>query len=349
MFEVVSYKKRFDANKVVIYEHGKYPYIVRMGSNNGQRGYIDEDVSFLNDGNTISFGQDTATMYYQEKPYFTGDKIKILRPKFLQFNKNNAQFFLTAMRQSFSSFAWGSSSFNVSILENQLITLPVTQNKEINFKFMESFIAELEAQRIAELEAYLKVTGLDDYELTKDERAVIEDYNNIEWGLFNLKNLYGESTRGKRLKSADRIPGALPFVTAGETDEGISAFIGNKVQVFSSNTTTIDMFGSAKYRNYSYGGDDHITVVHTESLLKYAAIFVTAAIHKASHTGKFDYGRNFYPKDADGLIIHLPIKNKVPDYDTMALICSAIHKLVIENVVRYADNKISATKECIHN
>ena len=50
-----------------------------MGSNNGQKGFINEDESFLNDGNTISFGQDTATMYYQEFPYFTGDKIKIVK------------------------------------------------------------------------------------------------------------------------------------------------------------------------------------------------------------------------------------------------------------------------------
>lgn len=50
------------------------------------------------------------------------------------------------------------------------------------------------------------------------------------------------------------------------------------VQVFSGNTTTIDMFGSAKYRNYEYGGDDHVAVVHAEKLPKYASIFVTTAI-----------------------------------------------------------------------
>jgi hypothetical protein len=109
----------------------------------------------------------------------------------------------------------------------------------------------------------------------------------------------------------------LPFVTAGETDEGISDFIGNEVTVFSENTTTIDMFGSAKYRNYQYGCDDHITVVHTEKLPKFASIFVTAAIHKSSHTGKFDYGRNFYAKDADELNIRLPVKNHQPDYAFM--------------------------------
>ena len=147
---------------------------------------------------------------------------------------------------------------------------------------------------------------------------------------------------GKWLKSEDRIAGDLPFVTAGETDEGISAFIGNEVTVFSENTTTIDMFGSAKYRNYKYGGDDHIAVVHTENLPKFASIFVTTAIHKSSYTGQFHYGRNFYAKDADELNISLPVKNQQPDYSIMETLISAIQKLVIKDVVLYTDKKLEA-------
>ena len=157
--------------------------------------------------------------------------------------------------------------------------------------------------------------------------------------------LFGKSTRGKRLKSADRIEGTLPFVTAGEADEGVSAFIGNDVEVFSKNTITIDMFGSAKYRNYDYGGDDHIAVVHTENLPKLASVFVTAAIHKSSHTGKFDYGHSFYAKDADELNIFLPALDGKPDYALMETLISAVQKLVIKDVVQYADRKIAAIKE----
>ena len=132
IFEVISYKKRFDAYKVCVYETGRYPYIVRMGTNNGQKGYINEDTKYLNDGNTISFGQDTATVFYQEKPYFTGDKIKILKPKFHEFCKNNAQFFIAVMNLAFRSFSWGSSSFNMEIITDavwlKLISLIAKRN-----------------------------------------------------------------------------------------------------------------------------------------------------------------------------------------------------------------------------
>jgi hypothetical protein len=336
---VNSYKKRFDANKVEVLKVGKYPYVVRMGSNNGQKGFINEDVKFLNEGNTISFGQDTATMYFQEKPYFTGDKIKILKPKEKRFSKKNAQFFISTMMKAFSTFSWGSSSFNVNIIKNQKVSLPVTKDEKIDFDFIESFLAKLESIQINKIDSYLSNNGLNDINLTSKEKQAIENYKDLKWKTFNLENLFGKSTRGKRLKSADRISGTLPFVTAGETDEGVSDFIGNNVTVFSANTTTIDMFGSAKYRNYKYGGDDHIAVVHTDKLPKYASIFVTSAIHKSSYNGQFNYGRNFYAKDADVLDISLPVKDDKPDYETMETIISAIHKLVIKDVVLYVQQK----------
>ena len=234
--------------------------------------------------------------------------------------------------------------------------LPVTDDGAIDFDFMESFIAELEAERVAELEAervaersaYLTVSGLDNYELSSDEENALKNYQSLKWDTYNLEKLFGKSTRGKRLKGDDRIAGTLPFVTAGEASEGISAYISNEVEVFEKNTTTIDMFGSAKYRNYKYGADDHVAVVHTEAVPMKAAIFVTSACHKAAHTGKFDYGHNFYAKDADALYISLPVNEAGnPDYGKMAIIISAIHKLVIKDVVSFTDRKIAGTKEVI--
>ena len=152
LFEVNSYKKRFDANKVNILEKG-HPYVVRTALNNGIRGYLEEDEKFLNDGNTISFGQDTATMFYQEEPYFTGDKIKIIKSKYERFNKLNVLFFVSTMIKSFSSFTWGSSSFNVDIIKKQKINLPV-KGKEVDFDFMEILISAIQKIIIKDVVLY---------------------------------------------------------------------------------------------------------------------------------------------------------------------------------------------------
>lgn len=283
----------------------------------------------------------------KESFYRTGNNgaFQGLFPKFTNYTYKSLLYILTQLMRYFAEFGYDTGMANVLDLK---FSLP-TKNGEIDFDFMETFITELEAQRVVELEAYLLVTGLKDYELTKDEKLALEKLNNVKWREYNLESLFGKSTRGKRLKSDDRIEGNLIFVTAGETNEGISAFIGNDVEIFPKNTVTIDMFGSAKYRNYEYGADDHIAVVHTENLSKNVAIFVTSAIHKTSYNGQFNYGRNFYAKDADTLDIMLPIKDNEIDYNFMDNLISAIHKLVIKDVVLYADNRINATKLVIKN
>ena len=150
LFEIKTPKKKFDANKVKVFEKGKYPYVVRTSVNNGIRGYLNEDEKFLNEGNTLSFGQDTATIFYQPISYFTGDKIKILKSKFNSFNKIQAMFYLVGIRKSFSVFSWGSSSFNVKVISNQTIKLPI-KNGEIDFDFMENLVKAIQKKIIKKL------------------------------------------------------------------------------------------------------------------------------------------------------------------------------------------------------
>ena len=81
VFTIYSPKVRFNANTVDF--GGKYPYVARGSSSNGIRGYITENEAYLNPAKSLSFGQDTATVFYQPKAYFTGDKIKIMILKHL--------------------------------------------------------------------------------------------------------------------------------------------------------------------------------------------------------------------------------------------------------------------------
>lgn len=175
LFEVESSKKIFHANNINIItdeKHGFYPYVVRSSANNGIRGYIKQNTDFLNPANTLSFAQDTFTVFYQEKPYFTGNKIKILIPKFQNFNKTKALFFVAAYNKVLADFTWGVGSTKESIKEIS-ISLP-TKNGKPDFAFMENFIKELEEDKIKKLEAYLLVAGLKDTQLSTEERTALK-------------------------------------------------------------------------------------------------------------------------------------------------------------------------------
>ncbi len=325
-------------------KNGTVPLVSNSSIDNGVMGFSSLEAN--NSGNSISCSDTTLgadTMYYQKDDFIGYQHIQHLVSKFLPFNQEIALYIISACRVATSNAGYDyGHKFNRDAMNSTIIHLPQTNDGEIDFDFMESFIREIKEENMCKLSAYLTTTGLSDYTLTESESNALRTIDSLEWREFKVEKLFGKSTRGKRLKSDDRTEGDLPFVTAGEADTGISAFISNEVEVFSKNTTTIDMFGSAKYRNYDYGADDHVAVVHTENLDKFAAIFVTTACHKSAHNGQFNYGHNFYAKDADELNIMLPVRDGAPNYMAMQELICAVQKLVIKDVVLYANKKIAS-------
>ena len=315
-----------------------YEFIGRTSVNYGVQGKVDRLEYDPNPANTFSLAQVGETVaLFRKNEWYGSQNMFVLVPLENKIIENHLFFeavFYRILRKYSDAYIYPL----LDEIKNLSFSLPIKENK-IDYDLMKQITNKIETLRIEELEAYLSVSGLNNCDLTIDEENAIKNYSKLNWKEFNLEKLFGKSNRGKRLKSEDRIEGDLPFVTAGEADEGVSDFIGNTVDVYSANTTTIDMFGSAKYRNYKYGADDHIAVVHTEFLEKYAAIFVTTAIHKSSHNGQFSYDKNFYAKDADALNIQLPSIGNEPDYKTMSLIISAIHKMVLKDVISYLNNK----------
>ena len=153
LFTIQSSCKKFnksDVEIVPIQEKGYYPYIVRTQKNNGQDGFIKEDPQFLNPANTFSFGQDTSTIFFQTQPYFTGDKVKIFifKDKSVALNEYIVIFLLNQIRQAFEFFAWGQNSFSEKQLLNTKITLPINENNEPDWKFIEKYMKQIENKLI---------------------------------------------------------------------------------------------------------------------------------------------------------------------------------------------------------
>ena len=70
--------------------------------------------------------------------------------------------------------------YKLEDIKHHKIYLPL-KNGNIDFDFMELLISELEEERISELEAYLQITGLDNYELTNEEQKAIDEYEDLEF------------------------------------------------------------------------------------------------------------------------------------------------------------------------
>lgn len=288
-----------------------------------------------------------ANSFYRDYSYSADDNILVLydivpiTPKAKLFIVNIIN---TVLKKKYS---YG-KQYRMGSFEQTKIQLP-TINGKIDFEFMESFIAELEAERIAELEAYLLATGLKDYELTEDELKVLEKFDSFEFKEFTFNSIFENINQGRRLKKGDQLAGTIPFIMAGTTDTGICNYISNPVAEFPKNSITIDIFGNTFYRDYDYGAGDDTGVYWSDSInySKMQMLYYTTSMSK-SLLGKFDFGKKMRSSQSLKFKMMLPVKGKQPNYSQMEIFISAIQKLVIKDVVLYADKKIAATKGVVN-
>ncbi|MGL2538888.1 restriction endonuclease subunit S [Helicobacter pylori] len=355
----------FDIQKRHINHKGEF--VITAGlSNNGVLGQSDIKAKVF-ESHTITIDM-FGCAFYRSFAYkmVTHARVFSLKPKF-KINHKIGLFLSTLFFGYPKKFGYENMCSWVKI-KNDKVILPLkptanTQTLEdIDFDFMEKFIAELEQCRLAELEAYLKATGLENTTLSKDEENALNLFNDknsntpcgLTWQHFKLGDLF-EMERGTRLTKANRIKGTRPLATAGYENYGVAEYISNHDQkVFKGNTITIDMFANAFYRYSEYSADDNILVLTPKFTMSYRiGLCVTARIN-AVLKAKFSYGKQYRQKDFNVTIISLPLKPTANtqtlddiDFNFMHTLTNALMKQIIQGVVEYCGAKIQATKEVI--
>ena len=356
MFEITN-TLSFNADKLNF--GTEYDYVTRTSFNQGilqTTGFVNAEN--LNESGVWSLGLLQMDFFYRRKKWYAGQFVRKIIPKF-DLTESSILFFSTILNQQ-KKVLLSVLVRNVDETFNNLkVQLPLKENalafsnpcdniKNIDFDFMESFIRELEEERIRELNAYLLATGLKDYALSAEEEKALEAFKTVQWGEFEFKQIFNNIKQGRRLKKEDQKEGTIPFVMSGTTNTGVVGYISNPVASFPSNSITVDIFGNTFYRNFDFGAGDDTGVYWNdkENYSKDEMLFFTAAMGK-SLFGKFDYGNKLRSSQSFDIKMQLPTKNNKPDYATMETFIKAVEKLVIKDVVLYADSKIKATKNVV--
>jgi len=151
-----SFNGNFDIQKDHI--NGNGDYVITAGlTNNGVLGRTDVEARIF-DENTITIDMFGFVFYRQFKyKMVTHARVFSLKPKF-EISKKQGLFLANSLHFLNKKFGY-ENMCSWEKIKSEKIQLP-TKNDKIDFDFMEQFIAELEADRIAELEAYLLATGL---------------------------------------------------------------------------------------------------------------------------------------------------------------------------------------------
>jgi Type I restriction modification DNA specificity domain len=248
------------------------------------------------------------------------------------------------------SFSDGYGNYpTLDTLKNLKVKLP-TKNGEIDFEFMESFMAELESERMADLDSYLVATGLKDYTLTDEEKQVLEDFEKREFTAFNVVDVFDIKNSGNIL-SRDIVEnsGATPYLGAGAENNSVSSYISyheNLLEkgncIFIGGKTFVITYQEKDF----YSNDSHNLVLHLKNedqKSKQKQLFLVTCINKClGH--KYSWGDSISNKKIQTDKITLPTQNNQPDYAMMDTLIRAIQKLVIKDVVLYVDGKIAGVE-----
>ncbi len=374
LFEVLSSKKIYHANTIKIHDtqiENSYPYVVRATTNNGIKGFIVDDPTFTNEKNTLSFAQDTFTVFYQKQPYFTGNKVKILKPKFA-FKSPKILHFISAILQFIlKPLTWGLGSTTESIAEFKF-SLPLkptakTQTLEdIDFHFMEKFIAELEA--------YLKATGLSNTTLSSDEENALNVFNNnnsgggntpcgLTWQSFRLGDLF-EKMSARFLGKGDKFKATsksitdthnIPLVYCKKGNNGIM-YWGKKGDFETYNNIISIIYNGVIATGLTYAHRDEVGILAESYFIKFkngnpnflCNLFIKTAIEKVLYPKYSRDNLATWANKVENELIFLPTNQhgKI-DFHFMHTLINALMKQNIQGVAEYCDAKIQATKEVI--
>jgi len=339
----------------IIENSGETPYLCASGENNAVSSYISFDEKYLEKGNCIFIGGKTFVVSYQEKDFYSNDSHNLVLYLKNDKKRNKAcQLFLVACinRSLGHKYFWGDSISNKKIQKDK-VSLPI-RNSKIDFEFMESFIAELEAERIADLEAYLLATGLKDYTLTDEEQQVLDDFENEQFEEFNIVDLFEVKNSGSIL-SRDIIEnsGKTPYLCASSENNAVSSYISYDDKyldkgncVFIGGKTFVVTYQEKDF----YSNDSHNLVLYLkneEKRTKLNQLYLATCIN-ISLGYKYSWGDSISNRKIQKDKVSLPIQNNQPNYAIMETFISAIQKLVIKEVVLYADRKIAATKTVVN-
>lgn len=290
-----------------------------------------------------------------------------LFPKFKNYNYKHLLFILNSIQKLFNNYNYSTSMSDVI---NLIIKLP-TKNGNIDYDFMDTFVAELEAQRVAELEAYLETTGLNDYELTDEEKKILSlsektASNEVRHSADNAKN---ETIKFKDFKITDIfeikntksiirskiIPGSgtTPYLTASEQNNSISTYIHcseNMIDkghcLFIGGKTLVITYQKKDFCS----NDSHNLALYYKGnyfLSDKEQLYFCGALNKAL-LHKYSWDNSISKTKIKNNIIRLPInkQNKI-DFDYMEKYITAIEKLIIKNVVEYKDKLVDQTKKLV--
>lgn len=276
-------------------------YITRTGEDNGCEMLADSTCispSDIEEGNAITIGDTTATCFYQAERFIAGDHIVVVRAdKWL--NQYTAMFILSMLNNERYKYSYG-RPFVKDHIEDTILPLPVDENDDPDWAFMERYIKSLKCKPLT----------------TKNKNEThaldIENWKGFKVGKI-LTILNGS---GITKEEIDENPGTFTVVQSGEENNGVLGMIDRSYCIRMNYTIsdkpclTVARSGSAGFVSFQddgcvVGDSAKILLLPDDIATTPRYLFVQTVL--LANRFKYAYGRKVTEEKYMSDVIVLPI------------------------------------------
>ncbi len=348
---------------------GDIAFIGSSAANNGVTARVG-NTEHLHPANTftVSYNGSVGEVFLQEEPFWASDDVNVWYPLFV-FSREAVQYIMAVVKKLSARYSY-TSKWTIDRMQEETISLPVHPSPDpdhaytpddIDWGCMERYIAELEAERIAELEAYLAATGLDDCALTPaDEAALACEPPMAE---FRVGDVFGLAKHEKYHSPNNLVvdPAGYPYICASNLNNGINKDMSRVIG---------DNLSLTPEKIIAWGKQCPKFCIHDEQCVTSQGMYyldmtgysdrvcqyVCAALSRACD-GRYSYSKCLIGKVMDEENISLPVHpspdpNHVYtpddiDWDCMERYIRAVEKQVMADVVAYKDEVIATTRRIV--
>lgn len=297
LFEV-TYGSKFDLNKMKLstYANGGVNFVGRSSQNHGVSAIVEHVYGiqpFEKGLITVALGgTKLLSSFVQSAPFYTAQNVAVLRPlKKMSFQE-----------KLFACICIRHNRFRYSAFGRE-------GNRTLKTLLLPS---------IEDFPDWLKnldVESADSLKKPKESNSNLKLDTN-SWCSFKLDNLF-DIKKGKRLTKASMLPGNTPFIGATDSNNGLTARIGQNA-IHEANTISLSYNGSvaeAFYQAEPFWASDDVNVLYPKFELSASkALFLCAILKREKY--RFNYGRKWHTERMVESYIKLPSHDGIlPDWD----------------------------------
>ena len=303
----------------------------------------------VNEAGVWSLGLLQMDFFYRKKAWYAGQFVRKIIPQ-IEIPESTVLFFQALLNRLKTPLLDVLVRNVNNTFENLDMSLPITDDKKIDFEFMEQYIKEIENNQIKDQIEYFKACGMDDIELDDEEQQAIRDFQTLKWQNFDIPQEFIVSNTHSILSSdIKENSGNVPYLCASTEDNGVSSYVSYDEQ-FLDKGNCIFIGGKTFVVSYQekdfFSNDSHNLALYVRNTEpeKMKLLYLATCVNK-SLGHKYFWDDSISSTKIQKDKITLPVRNGKPDYSVMHTLIKAVQKIVLKEIVKRTDEKIVTGNE----